>query len=415
MLLLSSLLLQPLSALEIVIDYSFDTTNFFNTPERRNAMEAVADFYGDIIQDNLLEIDNTDFPSASWTASFSNPTTGNTQSISNLFVPEDTIIIYVGARDLGGNVIGQGGPGGFGLSGFQSWFTRVFTRGQSGIATGGSSANNTDFSLWGGSIAFDEDTNWNFSLEQNQNGIEFITTALHEMGHVLGVGTAATWNNQISGGVFTGLASAQSHGSAPPADFGHFLSETPNPTPSTLLSSPRFGSFNNTHGTPSNVTMLATLFDNGSAFNTVTDLDLAALIDIGWQISPPASFANNFNASNLNSTSSNTFSWPSSSFFSYQLTRSSNLVTFPGISPIIAGNGSTQSFSDNNPLPSRAFYRLQAINRLPSAALLANATQSASSNLQAATTSNIKNNTFRSAKVEPKHVDNCNCIELHSR
>jgi hypothetical protein len=35
------------SALTIQIDYSYDTNSFFNTQAKKDAMEAVAKFYGD--------------------------------------------------------------------------------------------------------------------------------------------------------------------------------------------------------------------------------------------------------------------------------------------------------------------------------------------------------------------------------
>lgn len=56
-LLLNLAITTPLPALTIQIDYTYDTANFFNTQAKRNAMEAVAKFYGDMITDNLLRID----------------------------------------------------------------------------------------------------------------------------------------------------------------------------------------------------------------------------------------------------------------------------------------------------------------------------------------------------------------------
>jgi hypothetical protein len=51
----------PLHAIEIRIDYTYDTNNFFDTDEKKAAMETVAKFYGDMISDNLLRIDPAEF------------------------------------------------------------------------------------------------------------------------------------------------------------------------------------------------------------------------------------------------------------------------------------------------------------------------------------------------------------------
>jgi uncharacterized protein (UPF0261 family) len=51
-----------LHAITIKIDYTYDTSNFFNTPQKKAAMEAVAEFYGNLVSDNLLRINPADFP-----------------------------------------------------------------------------------------------------------------------------------------------------------------------------------------------------------------------------------------------------------------------------------------------------------------------------------------------------------------
>ncbi len=152
-------------ALEIRIDYTYDTGNFFDTQTKRDAIEAVADFYGSMINDTLLRIDPADFSQASWTASMFHPATGETQTIPDLVVPEGVIIVYVGARELGGSIAGSAGPGGFGATGFTSWFERIRGRGSAAAAVYPESSR-TDFALWGGSIAFDTPRTWNFSQSE---------------------------------------------------------------------------------------------------------------------------------------------------------------------------------------------------------------------------------------------------------
>ena len=307
-------------------------------------MQAVADFYGDMIDDNLLQIDSAEFPGSSWSALFFQPTTGQSIFVPDLVVPEDVIIVYVGARELGGSTAGSAGFGVAGISnGSDAWKARLRGRGSAGAAILDES-DRTDFSLWGGSIAFDTPRTWNFSQTGNGTGTEFITVALHEMGHVLGIGTAPTWDNQLAGGFFRGSAASRSFGGAPAASSAHY---------SGSLRSPLFGSFAVPHGLSRPVVMSAILTDNGSNFDVVTDLDLATLVDIGWQLSPPTRFA-----STALSPIEATFTWQSVSFKNYELQRSMDLVSFPNGSGFLSGDGSSLSYSDPSPPTVRAFYRL---------------------------------------------------------
>lgn len=142
--------------------------------------------------------------------------------LAGLVVPEDTIIVYVGARDLGGNTRGLAGPGGWGASAIsQSWFDLIAGRGNPGAEPANPNAQ-TDTAPWGGTITFDIDSTWNFSLTQNLTGTEFVSVALHEMAHVLGIGTVPSWDNLVSGGTFNGFAANLSYGANPPATSGHF-------------------------------------------------------------------------------------------------------------------------------------------------------------------------------------------------
>lgn len=373
-----------LSALEIRIDYSYDTNNFFDTQQKRDAMEAVADFYGDMINDTLLRIDADDFSSASWQAVFSDPASGSLAEIENLIVPEDVIIIYVGARELGGSTVGLAGPGGFGASGFSDWFERLRGRGTAGAAESDPD-DRTDFALWGGSIAFDTPRNWNFSLSENASGTEFISVALHEMGHVLGIGTAATWDNQLSSGTFTGSAALFSYGSAPPADGGHFVNG---------LNSLHFGVFDVTHGSVGPVMMLPSFTDTGSNFDVATDLDLAALVDIGWELTPPESFS-----VVALSPAAAFFTWNSVSFKNYEIQRSGDLLSFPDSSGITSGDGSIQSWSDPAPPALKAFYRLSISEPIALAAF----SNEARLQVEPVPGSDI----FRTIYQAPKTVEDC--------
>lgn len=190
------------SALSIVIDYSHDTNNFFDTQEKRDLFQQVADTYAARITDNLTAIAPSG--SNSWQAEFTDPSSGQTVQVQNLYVGTDTIIVFAGGRDLEEGTLGVGGPGGYSASGTSTWLATVDRRGQSG-ATG---SHPTDFGPWGGSITFDTNgTNWFFgstTVGLDGNEFDFMSVAMHELGHVLGFGTAASFDTFVSGGAFTG-------------------------------------------------------------------------------------------------------------------------------------------------------------------------------------------------------------------
>jgi len=344
-----SLLLSPWvlqAEIEIRIDYTYDTNNFFDTDEKRAAIEAVADFYGSMMNDTLLRIDPADFSQASWTPRITHPTTGVSPfSVSGLsVVPENVIIVYVGARELGGTTAGRAGPGGWSGSGFDSWFERI--RGRGGAdADSGTASENTDFALWGGSISFDTPRSWNFSLDSNAPGTEFLKIALHEMGHVLGIGTADSYDNLLNAGTFPGGNAVRSNGSAPSADSSHILGG---------ISSSLFGSFGVSHGSSGPVLMLPSSTDTGSNFDVITDLDLAVLVDIGWELTPETAFG----ASTLSPTGVS-LNWNSVSFKEYAVERTDDLSVSPStVRSAAAGNADTQSWSDPAPPSDAAFYQL---------------------------------------------------------
>lgn len=217
-------------AINIVIDYSLDTSNFFDTQAKRDLMQQAANAFGTQILDSLLAIQATG--GDEWSAEFTNPANGNTQSIANLVVPANTLIMFAGGRNV--SALGQGGPGGFSASGSPDWLDIVSARGQ----TGALATVPTDFGPWGGSITFDTVLEagdfWHFDatttgLDTNEH--DFFSVAIHEMAHALGFGTADSWFALISGGAFGGaksVAEFDSGGNVPlaPPDGSHWLDGT---------------------------------------------------------------------------------------------------------------------------------------------------------------------------------------------
>lgn len=352
-----------LRALDIRIDYSLDTGNFFNTAEKRAALQAVADFYGELLTDTLLGIDASQFNQASWTLRFNHPSTGDLIELPGPVIPENVIIVYAGSRDLSGSTTGRGGPGGFGAQGFSDWFERIRGRGSPGAAASPSDQR-TDFALWGGAITFDTMDGdsprlWNFSLTENGPGTEFVATALHEFGHLLGIGTADTWTrlaNLFVGspgtpGVFSGAAVEQSLGFQPNVDNAHFQGG---------INSTAFASFAQAHGTQLQALMLPSRLDDGSVFNVVTDVDLAALVDIGWELAPDPQLRI-FPAGN-----GIALDWNGVSFKQYDVLAGTDPAVITGVASSSQGDGQVATYVEASPQADSRFYRLAVSQSVPS-------------------------------------------------
>jgi hypothetical protein len=206
---LESLESREVPAILIQLDYSYDAGFFTNNPGARAIMDRVAAELGNSISANLAAI----VPSGgnTWSASFYSPATGGQVSIPNLVIGANTIRLYVGGRALPGAEAGFGGPGGYSISGTQAWINTIQTRGWSG------------FSLWGGSITFDTTQNWHFGETIDglaSNELDFYSVATHELGHVLGIGTANRWNSLVQGGYFRGANAMAVYGGPVPLAAG---------------------------------------------------------------------------------------------------------------------------------------------------------------------------------------------------
>jgi hypothetical protein len=358
------------SAIKIEIRYDYDTNGFFNQPGSKEALRLVADYYEQLIHDSLLEINHTQHPSASWTATFEHPATGASEfPVSNLVVPADTLIVFAGGRSLG-TPDGRGGPGGYGWSGFQNWGNLVAARGQAGALT----TPKTDFGPWGGSIAFDTTRTWNFTASPVSGSKPFFSIALHEFGHLLGIGLADSWRAKMVNGNFTGAYSVAAYGGNVPltATGGHWRDDEKcvfpdghDPTEPKNVLSKVFGSFNSPHGFDQIALMDPSSCSAGPFLKVMTDLDHASLRDIGWEVEPPAQW---INADVNPATSPFEFSWASSSGYTYRIQKSTSMAN--GDWSTIAtfnGNGLIQEFSTPAPGDTAAFYRLNTDPPAPAA------------------------------------------------
>jgi hypothetical protein len=259
---LESLEGRRLPSITVAIDYRYDTNQFFDTPEKRELMQSAAGAVAAALsQDHLAAIVPQE--GDTWTARFPDPASGADQLATNLVVPADTIVIYVGGGALPGQgEAAVGSTGGFSAGGDAAWLATVSARGRPGALASPPSS----FSPWGGSIRFDTGgTSWYFG--QSTDGLDstqtdFLSVAEHEIGHVLGLGTSAAWFSHESGGVFTGPAAMGVFGGPVPLapDLAHWADGT---------------------GVDGNTAAMDPVLLSGSR-SLFTRLDFAALADIGW-------------------------------------------------------------------------------------------------------------------------------------
>jgi hypothetical protein len=290
----------PARAVNVVIDYTYDTLNthgFFGAgnpggaaagTQARAALEAAASFYSNILTDTFAAVQiPPNYPSqvfngvAFWGTEleFTHPTTAGTVTLTNQTRAANEYRIYTGARDLAAPTLGIGGfmTAGWSQNSAGNGFTQeefdeitainaafgnvVQTRGEP-----------TGFAAWGGVLTFDSaGVNWHFNhaTQPTAGTSDFFSVAIHELGHALGLGTSPEWNAFISGSNFTGPNAAGEFGANPPLhDTGHWAQNT---------MSQVYGS-----STPQEAAMDPNL--TVGTRKRLTQLDAAAMVDIGWEI-----------------------------------------------------------------------------------------------------------------------------------
>ncbi len=268
--------LEGAGGVTITFDFSSDTGGFFApASDARASLLAAGSVYESLLIDNLSAIDAS-LPTDSWIPRYEHPETGVfVDGPTDLFVAADSIIIYVGARDLGGTIIGQAGFGGFQNAFGSAAFTDALQNRGQGDTTSSSA---TDFGRWGGSLAVDVDSVWNLdhTIAPSAGENDLYSLILHELGHVFGYGTAPSFDNLINTtpdpDTFTGTESVAEHGGEVDidADGVHWAEATG----STVY-----------NGGPAQESAYDPSLTVGTR-KELTDLDVAALDDFGWEIAP---------------------------------------------------------------------------------------------------------------------------------
>lgn len=270
----SLLMMLPIGAraVSITFDYRFDTHSFFASPERRGVLEQagsdLAGLFGDDLEPIIAAGSNT------WTARFTNPSSGTAASVANLVVPRDSLVVFVGARDLGSGTLGFASPGTASVTGTREWFDTIQYRGELGAAESPAS----DFGPWGGFASFHLDTDWYFDILLDDlvpSDVDFYSVAVHELLHVMGFGLSSSWRDQISIGRFTGDNAVGSFGGLIrlSSEHEHWLE----------------GTLGSANGQPQEA-LMTPLLPTGQRV-LLTELDRAGLQDVGWVLVPePGTF-----------------------------------------------------------------------------------------------------------------------------
>ena len=242
------------------VDYRFDTLGFFDTAEKRSAMNITAQSVLDRFGDQLSAI--TSSGRNIFESRITNPATGEDQLLQGISVGANELLIFVGGRDLGDETLALGAGGAYSAIGSQQFRDDVATRGQPDSAS-------IDHAPWGGHISFDVDANWYFGVDSAElppDAYDFRSVATHEMLHLMGFSDSIeAFSRHVSAGRFGGPNAVKAYdiNGQPPISQGgsHWASNVRD---------------------DGQIPVMMETMDQGRR-STITSLDLAAMQDIGWQ------------------------------------------------------------------------------------------------------------------------------------
>jgi hypothetical protein len=301
----------PAGAINIRVDYTYDMpahggSNFFGgNVQAKAALEAAAGFFSSILNDSFSEITVPQPFTISgsnytwqWSQQFRHPSSTQVITLQHT-APGTTIaaneyVVFAGAQNLAGNTLGIGGPGGFGWShggsyhpAYEGQINSITTTFVNQVEKRGQSSG---FARWGGTISFDTapPAPWHFShtIAPAGNVVDFYSVAIHELAHALGFGerdddpaNITPWESWVSGSSFYGANATAKYGGPVPLS-------TQEPDPSRQLThwAPSTNSF--VYG--SSILQQAAMDPNltNGTRKHFTELDAAAMIDIGWSVIP---------------------------------------------------------------------------------------------------------------------------------
>jgi len=204
---------------KIQVDYRYDKAGFFADPIRKKALEGACRIWGRLLADDFPPVPKGTF------IKVRDPEKPNEPALAlSIDYAIDDLVIFVGSADLAPGITGVSSP----------------TAGLSGVTDGTLAAalqqrfDATPFQPWTAWISFDSKTDFHFDPDPELGAavpagkLDFVSVALHEIGHTLGFGTADSFKTKISGGAFTGAKTVALFGGPLPltGDLGHVPNTT---------------------------------------------------------------------------------------------------------------------------------------------------------------------------------------------
>ena len=247
-------------SITIEFDYSRDTSGFFSAnPITQTLLQQAGQTLGSQLDNQLAAITPDPIAGNTWTVS--PPFAGD---YVNPSLPANTILVEVVGTAMGpSGFAGEGGPSGYSAGGSSAWLNLVETRG----------GNSSSSALLGGGIEFNTTEGW---FTQNSNGQNvfnqsfFYGVALHELGHVLGLGTSQAWTSFVdtTNNTFTGPHAEASYGGPVPLD-------------TSASDGTIDGHWAESDLSDGQVPVLIPIYQGTQAY---TALDWAGLSDVGWNV-----------------------------------------------------------------------------------------------------------------------------------
>lgn len=263
------------SVLKVRLDFSLDNSDFFTTrhPQAKAVMQEVVNEIVARFNDTLAAVNPPSRSEIQWQPAVLDPRTAALTPLPSSFrAAANEIVIYVRGNNLTGLTRGLGGYNTIGVgyncpdqacvNEANAFISNLNTRGEAGAAA----STPSDFAPVVGAITIDtrSDVSWNFGAvgTGDPGQSDFRAVVAHEFAHVLGFGTAPSFNRYVSGNRFAGpKANTVFPGSAniPLNGASHLAYSVRDVVPTTMT---------------------------GRFEGMLSELDFAILDDIGWELTP---------------------------------------------------------------------------------------------------------------------------------